>query len=187
MEDKEIVQLYWDRNEQAIVETDKKYKSYCSKIAMNILNDSMDAEECVNDTYLKAWNSIPPHRPEQLSTFIGKITRNLSFDVYRKKHTEKRGNGQFELILEEMSEMIPGGLNPEHEISKKELIQEINLFLGKLPQEKRRMFVRRYWYADSITEIAKQFQRTENSVSVNLARVREKLKNYLATRGYYNE
>lgn len=185
MEDNEIVQLYWERNEKAIVETDTKYKAYCNRIAMNILNDSMDAEECVNDTYMKVWNSIPPNKPKQLSTFIGKITRNLSFDVYRKKHTDKRGNGQIDLILEEMSEMISGGVNPEHELSKKELISDINLFLGKMPRDKRILFVRRYWYADSIEEIAKQFRMTENNVSVNLARIRGKLKKYLVARGYY--
>lgn len=185
MKDKEIVQLYWDRDEQAVRATSKKYGAYCQKIAMNILNDYGDAEECVNDTYVKVWNCIPPHKPERLATFLGKITRNLSFDVYKKKHTSKRGEGQVDVVLDELSEIISGGYEPENEIIKQELMNEINQFLAKLPQNKRQIFVCRYWYADSVTEIAKRFGMTENSVSVCLSRVRVDLKNYLVERGYF--
>lgn len=184
MEDKAIVQLYWDREEQAISATAQKYGNYCKKVAMNILQDDQDAMECVNDTYLKAWNSMPPHRPGRLSTFLGKITRNLAFDVYKHEHTEKRGKGQMDLVLDELTELIPGGLQPQQELDRKELIREINAFLGSLPAEKRQIFVCRYWYADSVTDIAKQFHMSVNTVSVQLRRVRNRLRKYLEGKGY---
>lgn len=187
MEDNEIIRLYWEREEQAIAATAQKYGSYFHKIAMNILQDTRDAEECVSDAYMRAWNSIPPNHPERLSTYLGKITRNIAFDVYRQKHRDKRGNGQIALIMDEVSELIGGGEEPEKIVNRKELISEINSFLSGLPKEKRVMFVRRYWYAENTAEIAHHLGRTENYVSVNLTRLRKRLRSYLAERGYEYE
>ena len=184
MDDKQIIQLFFDRNEKAIEATADKYGNYCNSIAFNILSNSEDAEECVNDTYVKAWNSIPPSKPSELRTFLGKITRNLAFDVYKKKKTEKRGGGQIDVLLDELAECIPGGNEPDKEYDKKELQNDINDFLGCIDKEKSALFVRRYWYSESITKIADRYHMSENRVSVTLNRIRKKLHNYLAERGY---
>ena len=165
MEDREIVNLYWERNSNAIKETASKYGGYCKAIAKNILGNNEDAEECVNDTYLNTWNSIPPNRPNVLSTYLGKITRNLSFDRFRQRHADKRGGGEIE-------------------VEKKELIRAINSFLDTLSQEKCNIFLCRYWYAIPVSEIATRFGMSEGNVSVTLTRIRIKLKNYLKERGY---
>ena len=159
MEDTHIVQMYWDRNETAISESAMKYGTYCTSIAQNILQNPADAEECVNDTWLHAWNAMPPHRPSLLSTFLGKITRNLSYGTC-------------------------GGDKPSKRDEMKELIAEINQFLQKLPEEKRCMFVLRYWYVDSIGEIAERLGRSENYISVSLNRIRGKLHTHLTERGF---
>ena len=184
MEDREIVNLYWERNSNAINETASKYGSYCKLIAQNILGNNEDAEECVNDTYLNTWNSIPPHRPNILSTYLGKITRNLSFDRFRYKQADKRGGSHIELVLEELGECVSSADSVEQEIEKKELVKAINSFLDTLSQEKCNIFLCRYWYALPVSEIAKGFGMTENNVSVTLTRIRIKLKNYLKERGY---
>ncbi len=183
MEDDAIVQLFWDRDEKAITATAEKYGSYCMSIASNILGNSEDAEECVNDAYLNTWNSIPPHRPQMLSTYLGKIVRNLSFNMYKKKRADKRGGGQIGLVLEELSEVVEGHGSPEEAWDMAFLNQAINDFLGELPKEKRAMFVRRYWHADSVRDIAKRYGMTENNVAVTLNRIRGKLGKYLAERG----
>ena len=183
MEDDKIVQLYWDRDEAAITATSDKYGAYCLSISRNILGNHEDAQECVNDTYLKAWNTIPPHRPAMLSTFLGKITRNLSFDRYRASRRDKRGGGQTALVLDELEEII-ADKRTDDELDRKELLESINSFLSLLPPDKRKPFVLRYWYAYSIPEIAKRFGMTENNVSVSLNRTRQKLKNYLKERGF---
>lgn len=184
MDDNSIVQLYWDRDEKAIAATSEKYGSYCGAIARNILGNCEDAQECVNDTYLNAWNAIPPHRPEVLSTFLGKITRNISFNLYKYKQAEKRGGGQAAVVLDELEECISGQNMPEDEVFRKELVEAINSFLASISVEKRKIFVCRYWYADSILDIAKKFGVTENSVSVTLNRLRKKLHSYLMERGF---
>mgnify|MGYP000718176804 CR=1 FL=1 len=184
MDDNDIIQLYWDRNEQAIRITSDKYGHYCKAIARNILNNEEDAEECVNDTWLHAWNAMPPHRPSLLSTFLGKITRNLSFDLYRKMHRKKRGGSQMDAVLDELEECVSGKDDIERQWEMKELIAEINQFLQKLPEEKRCMFVLRYWYVDSIGEIADRLGRSENYVSVTLNRIRGKLHTHLTERGF---
>ena len=184
MDDEKIVQLYWDRNEQAITATANKYGSYCASIAKNILDNNEDAEECVNDTYLKAWNSIPPHRPSILSTFLGKITRNLSFNKYKYNTTAKRGCGEVTLVLDEIAELVSGTDCVEQEIQCKELLNAINTFLDRLPPDKRSIFVCRYWYFDSVSDIAYRFRMTENNVSVTLNRLRLKLRNDLLERGF---
>ena len=184
MDDIKIVQLYWDRNEQAIPATTDKYGNYCTSIAKNILGNYEDAEECVNDTYLNAWNSMPPHRPNILSTFLGKITRNLSLNRYKHNTADKRGGGQVIVVLDEIAELVSGIDSVEQEINRRELIRAIDDFLDRLPTDKKNIFVCRYWYFDSISDIANRFGMTENSVSVTLSRLRLKLHKYLLERGF---
>ena len=184
MDDAKIVQLYWDRNEQAIPATANKYGNYCTSIAKNILGNHEDAEECVNDTYMNAWNSMPPHRPNILSTFLGKIVRNLSLNRYKHNTADKRGGGQATVVLDEISNLVSGKDDVEQEIDRKELVKAIDSFLDRLPTDKRNIFVCRYWYFDSISDIANRFGMTENNVSVTLNRLRLKLHNYLLERGF---
>ena len=184
MDDNTIVQMYWDRDENAISVTSEKYGAYCLSIAKNILDNHEDAEECVNDTYLSTWNTIPTNRPSVLSTYLGKIVRNLSFNLYKKNKAEKRGSGHFALVLDELSELIAEPSKPEDELDCKLLSDVINSFLADLPTEKRKLFVCRYWYADSVKDIAKRFEMTENNVSVALNRLRTKLHNYLLESGF---
>ena len=184
MEDTKIVQLYWDRDQKAISETATKYGNYCTSIAKNILGNNEDAEECVNDTYMNAWNSMPPHRPNMLSTFLGKITRNLSFNRYKHNNADKRGGSEISAVLDELSECVSGKDNVEQEIEYNELVKAIDSFLDMLSPEKRSIFICRYWYTDSISEIAKQFNMRENTVSMTLNRIRLKLQKHLKERGY---
>ena len=183
MVDDKIVQLYWDRDEAAITATSDKYGAYCLSISRNILGNNEDAQECVNDTYLKAWNTIPPHRPAMLSTFLGKITRNLSFDRYKANRRDKRGGGQVAIVIDELSEII-ADKSSESEPDRAELIDAINSFLSELQADRRKMFVWRYWYSYGVSEIAKQVGTTENNVSVTLNRLRRKLREHLIERGF---
>ena len=184
MEDSKIVQLYWSRDEKAIDATADKYGRYCASIARNILGNREDAEECVNDTYLHAWNAMPPHRPGILSTFLGKITRNLSFNRYRYNTADKRGGGETAVVLEELLDIVSDGENPEQAMEYRELVNAIDAFLAGLPARKRRIFVCRYWYFDSVSGIASQFQMTENNVAVTLNRIRAQLRDYLLEGGF---
>ncbi len=184
MQDEKIVQLYWDRDEQAIGESSAKYGAYCSAIAGNILNSRTDAEECVNDTWLRAWNAMPPHWPVLLQAFLGKITRNLAFDRYKALRAQKRGGGQMDLVLDELAECVSGRDDPQDAWQAEELRREIDAFLLALPEEQQAIFLLRYWYADSVQAIAKRFGRSENSVSVALSRLRGKLKSHLHERGF---
>ena len=184
MDDAKIVQLYWDRDEQAIPATADKYGNYCTSIAKNILGNNEDAEECVNDTYMNAWNSIPPHRPSILSTFLGKIVRNLSFNRYKHNTADKRGGGELPVVLDELSDLISGKDDVEKEIDRKELVKAIDSFLDTLSPEKRSIFISRYWYTDSVSEIAKRHRMNDGAVSMTLNRLRLKLHNYLLERGF---
>ena len=184
MDDNGIIQLYWDRNVQAISVTSEKYGHYCKAIAKNILNNEEDAEECVNDTYLNAWNSMPTHWPEQLATFLGKITRNVSFNKYKHDHAQKRGGGEIVLVLDELADCVSGVDNIEQIIDHQELSKAINSFVRSLSTKKRDIFVRRYWYADSVSEIAKDYGMLQGSVSKMLERTRKQLKAYLTERGF---
>ena len=184
MDDAKIVQLYWDRDEQAIPATSEKYGNYCTSIAKNILGNKEDAEECVNDTYLHAWNTMPPHRPSILSTFLGKITRNLSFNRYKHNTADKRGGGEANVVIDEIAEFVSDTDSVELEFDRKEFIRAIDDFLDSLPTEKKSIFVCRYWYFDSISDIANRCGMTENNVSVTLNRLRLKLHNYLLERGF---
>ncbi|MBQ1305282.1 MAG: sigma-70 family RNA polymerase sigma factor [Erysipelotrichales bacterium] len=183
MEDEEIVRLYWNRDEEAIRMSAVKYGAYCRHIALNILRNAEDAEEAVNDTWVKAWNSIPPVKPAVLSSYLGKITRNLALDLYRTKRREKRG-GETETVLEELGEIVSGTEDPEATVDRMELKEDIQKFLNTLPKEKKYMFLLRYWYAMELPEIAERLSVSENRVSVNLHRIRKQLKSYLEKRGY---
>ena len=174
MDDANIVQLYWDRNEQAIPATADKYGSYCTSIAKNILGNNEDAEECVNDTYLNAWNSMPPHRPSILSTFLGKIVRNLSFNRYKHNNADKRGGGELPVVLEELSDLVSGKDDVGQAFDQKD----------SLSPKKRSIFISRYWYTDSISEIAVRHGMNDGAVSMTLNRLRLKLHNYLLERGF---
>ena len=184
MEDKEIIGLYLDRNEQAIAATSEKYGSYCKSISVNILKNDEDAEECVNDTYMKTWNAIPPQIPVIFSAFLGKIVRNISFNKYRHNNSQKRGGSEMPLILDELGEIVSGKESVEDEIDKKELLRDINGFLNSISEYKRGIFIRRYWYSDKVSDIAKRYGKSENSVSVELNRIRKKLSDHLLKRGY---
>lgn len=184
MDDGKIVQLYLNRDEKAIEETANKYGNYCTSIAMNILGNCEDAEECVNDTYLNTWNAIPPHKPKMLSTFLGKIVRNLAFDRYKRNIADKRGGGEMPLVLDELADCVSGNDNIQQSYEMKELVGAINDFLSTLSEEKRNIFVCRYWYADSIADIAARYNMAYPAVSMLLNRLRIKLHNYLIERGY---
>ena len=184
MNDKEIVRLFFDRNQDALDELEKKYGSYCNTIAKNILGNSEDAAECINDAYHSLWNSIPPNKPENLAAYIGKIVRNLSFDRYKHLTAEKRGGNTIDLVLDELSEIVSGKESVEQEINKKELTADINSYLNSVSKEKRSIFVYRYMYAYSVKEIAKLFGKSEGNISVLLNRIRKGLKEYLTERGY---
>lgn len=184
MEDHSIVDLYWQRNEDAIKETASKYGKYLHSISYQILSDTQYAEECVNDTYLDAWNSMPPHRPSVLSTFLGKITRRISIDLWRKNRAEKRGNGEIALAVDELEECVSGNGNIEEEYERAELIRKINDFLATLPELERNIFLCRYWYMDSVSSISKQFSFSESKVTSMLHRTRKKLRLLLEMEGY---
>ena len=181
MEDQKIVDLYWERSEQAIKETEKQYGAYCHSVAYRILRSDEDAKECVNDTYLRAWDAMPPHRPNRLSTFLGKITRNLALNRYWHDRAEKR-SAEVELILDEVGEFLP---DPgEKPISEEVALREaINGFVGALDTKKRKMFVQRYFYCCSIRTIARELGMTENAVKVSLHRIREDFRAHLAKEG----
>lgn len=183
MEDQQIIELYNERSETAISETAKKYGKYCYTIAYHILYNEQDSEECVNDTYLRTWEAIPPQYPNKLSAFLGKITRNLALNRYRYYSRQKRGDGQVALALEELQECIPDSNSVEQELEEEYLIEMLNRFLYDLPREKRMIFLRRYWYLSSIQEIAVDYEMSESKVKMTLLRVRNKLKQVLEKEG----
>lgn len=183
VEDKKIVELYWERSETAIVETQKRYGRYCHYIAYNILYSHEDAEECVNDTYIKTWNALPPHRPERLAAFLGKITRNTALDRYLSDRTKKRGGGQTEAVLDELAECVQDEKSSSCMADELALREAINGFLGLLPVQKRIIFLRRYWYMSSVKEIAEDYGLTESNVKVTLLRTRNRFKAYLEKEG----
>lgn len=184
MEDGSIVNLYWARSENAISETSKKYGNYCYSIAYHILGNTEDANESVNDTFLDAWNSIPPHRPSILSTFLGKITRRISIDKWRGRTAEKRGGGEIALVLDELSDCISSDQNVEYEVETAELAQIIDHFVMSLSPMERRVFICRYWYLDPIAEIAKRFGFSQSKVKMMLHRQRKNLQNHLKRKGF---
>ena len=184
MKDKEIIALYYKRDEAAISKTKEKYEAYCLAVSGNILGNADDAQECVNDAYLKAWNSIPPQNPERLSTYLGKIVRNLAFDRCRRMHAEKRGGGETAAVLEELSECLSGGESVETQIERTELLREIDAYLDGLPKEQCNLFVLRYWYAMPVSDIARRMGMSASNASTQLSRIRRNLKEYLNKRGF---
>lgn len=183
MEDSKIIALYWDRSENAISETANKYGRYCHYIAHAILQNEEDAAECVNDAYLRAWNAIPPRSPNDLRTFLGKITRNLALNRWECRTAEKRGAGQLPQALEELHECIPSNDSAEQIIDKIVLQDLLNRFLGSLKPDTRKIFVRRYWYFSSVKEIAAEYGMTESKVTVTLCRTRQRLARMLEKEG----
>lgn len=186
MDDQKIIELYFARNEQAIVETSSKYGRYCYSIAYNILHDSMSCEESLNDTWLKTWNSIPPKRPNHFQLYLAKIVRNIAFDCTRSKLTLKRGEGELNLVLDELEYCLPANTTSADEFYKKELVQLLNEFLKGLPAKESNVFVRRYFYVEDVETIAKRYQLKTNHVYVTLSRTRAKLRKYLEKAGYFS-
>ncbi len=180
MEDNQIIEMYWQRNESAIHESKIKYGSYCSTIAYNILYSKEDVKECVSDTWFKAWNTMPPEKPHRLSVFLGKITRNLAIDRYRKNRTQKYGRGQVNLCLEELSEIIGESSLIEDRLVYRETI---NAFVSSLPDKNREIFLLRYWYLMSVKDISKRYEMSEGAVKMLLQRIREKLRICLEKEG----
>ena len=183
MEDSMIVDLYWARSEQAIAESDRKYGRYCYSIANHILSSPSDAEESVNDTYFAAWKLIPPRRPQRFGPFLGKLTRNLSIDRWRKNTAEKRGGGEMQLLLDELAECVTGAESPETDLLKKELTTSLNRFLRKLAVQDRTVFLLRYYYADTLPEIAQKAGLSSNQVKYILQRTRKNLAKTLKQEG----
>lgn len=184
MEEEQIIALFWNRNEQAITAAQDAFGSYCFSIAENILHSHEDAEECVSDTWLRAWQSIPPQRPARLRLFLGRITRNLAFDRYRARTAAKRGSGEMEAVLDELGECIASPEDVEQELDKRELQRCINDFLRGLPYRERQMFLRRYYYAEPVKDIAADFGLGSNHASVILKRTRARLLAHLKKEGY---
>lgn len=185
MHDNDIVELYWRRDETAINETAEKYGAYCMKISLNILSDASDSEENVNDTYVQAWNSMPPHRPDRLIAFLGKLTRNLALNKYKARHTKKRINSEFAVSLDELDCCTPSGISVEDEVSVAALSKCISDFLFKEEESVRKVFVCRYFFCESVKEIAERFNFTQSKVKTMLMRTRTRLKSRLEMEGYY--
>ena len=183
MDDRKIIDLYWRRSETAIGETANKYARYCHSISFNILHDMEDAEECVNDTYLRAWNAMPPQRPNILAVFLGKITRNLSLDRFRNYSAGKRGFAQTTLALSELAECVSFTASVEQTMDDTELAEVLNRFLKSLPKQKRIMFVQRYWYLMPIKAVAEHLGESESQVKSTLFRTRNALKAFLEQEG----
>lgn len=181
MDDKRIVELFLARDEQALTETRQKYNRYLYRVAHNILQNEQDTEECVSDTYLRAWNAIPPHRPSRLSVFLGKITRRLALDRYASLTADKRGGGTQAAILEEWRDALPHTQgDPADDMAVRDALSR---FLRQLPADKRRIFIRRYWYGDTIAAIATDSHATESAVKMTLSRTRGELKTFLEKEG----
>jgi len=183
MDDSKIIELYFARNEEAITVSQKKYGGYCLAIARNILSDQADAEECVNDTWMRAWGAMPPQRPNCLSAFFGTITRNLSLNRWRQYKAAKRGAGEMPLALVELEECLAGGETPEEQLDAKVLGEAVTAYLAGLPKLQRMVFVRRYWYLNSIELVAKQMSISESKVKSMLYRTRRDLRAYLEKEG----
>lgn len=183
MDNDRIIELYWQRDENAIGMTVKQYGAYCLKIANNILNDPLDAEECVNDTWLALWNSIPPQRPNNLASYIAKIVHNLSVNRLKYKIASKRGHKN--VAFEELENVLMADERINDNVNLSMLQETINKFLRSYSVSGRKIFIRRYFFCESVSEIAKKYEMNENTVLKSLSRTRKKLKEYLAKEGYY--
>ena len=185
MEDREIVRLYFARDEQALSQTQRKYGGYCRVIAFRLLGDVQDAEECVNDLYLAAWNSIPPHSPARLSTYLGKLLRRICTDRIRHRTAQKRGAGELVPLLEELSECLAHPDTVDSLLDEQALVQTIRAFLDGLPPIQRRIFLCRYWHGEEISVIAARFHFSQSKIKSLLLRLRQRLKQQLRQEGYY--
>ncbi len=184
MQDEQIVALFWQRDERAIRETEKKYRRYLLKIAYQILADHCDSEESVNDTYLKAWESMPPHKPKALSVYLGRITRQTAIDIYRRRHRKKRQASEYARSLSELEECVSGGNATEQNIDLFLLEEAIHKYLGQLSLEARTMFVGRYYYMDSVREVAAYYNMSESKAKSMLYRTRAGLRAHLEREGF---
>ncbi len=182
MDDSKIIELFFERSEQAIIELSNKYGSICAKVADNILNDRQDAEECVNDAYLAVWNTIPPQKPDPLLSYVCRIVRNLALKKYHA-NTAKKRNSIYDVSLDEIMYCIPASCSVEDEAAAGEIAGKINSFLDTLDRQDRILFVRRCWHADSIEELAAMFHKSRHYISVRLSRIRKALKEYLLKEG----
>lgn len=184
MQDEKIVELYWQRDESAIRETRDKYGAYLHKIAYNILSDAEDSYESVNDTYLAAWNSMPPHKPSVLSTYLGKLTRRISIDIFRKRNRQKRQATEYSVSLNELGDCLTDGNTPENEYEVKLLAECINTFLRTLSEDARNTFIGRYYFLDSVKDVAKYCGMSESKAKTLLFRTRNSLREYLKKEGF---
>ena len=184
MDDNLIVGLFFERDERAIREAENKYSAYLRKIAYNILGSDEDVAECVNDTYLAAWNSIPPHKPTNLLTYLSKLARRCAVDVYRTRTRQKRRGSEYSASLSELSEVLQGGERPDDALNAKLLTKSIEDFLKGVPDESRRVFIARYYFLDSIADISKCFGISAGKVKTLLHRTRLKLKEHLESDGF---
>ena len=183
MDDAAIVALFWERSESAIREAEARYGSYCTAVAGRILNNAEDTRECLNDLWLAAWQSIPPHRPENLRTYLGKLARNLAISRWRELRRQKRGGGEPALVLEELSDCIPGGEEPEHALDAHALQEALNRWLSKLSVRERQLFVNRYFFLCTVPEVAEKAGISRANVSTSLYRLRRSLREYLEKEG----
>lgn len=184
MEDTEIIDMYWLRDEGAIRETDSKYGAFCHRMAMNILRSFQDSEECVSDTYVRCWDTIPPQRPRSLRAYLGTIIRNLSISRYRSTHAQKRSSGA-EVLLSELTDCIPAPDNVQHTVEAGELSEWINSWLENLETEDRALFIRRYWNGDAVKDLAWELGVRPNALTKRLRRLREALRRSLEAEGVY--
>ena len=184
MEDAEIVALYWARNEDAITQTKAKYGAYLNTVANNILADLEDSQECVSDTLLAAWRSMPDNRPKNLRTYLGKITRQVSIDLYRRRNRMKRYASEYAISLEELGDSFTDGRTPEDELNAKLLTETVNRFLRTLPDEARNTFIGRYYFFDSVKNVARYCGMSESKCKSMLYRTRQSLKVYLQKEGF---
>lgn len=182
MDDQQIIELYWSRAEEAVAETDRKYGSYCYRVSYNILHSDQDADECVNDTWFRVWNAIPPQRPSRFQAYLAKVTRNLSLDRLDQRQAQKRGRGT-DVLLSELSQCIPSAETLERMLDDREISAAISVWLRKQPEKSRVTFVRRYFYADSLNQVARRVGLSESGVKSLLHRQRLSLRRHLEQEG----
>ena len=184
MQDRDILDLYFARDERAITESSNKYGKYCLGIAQNILRNMQDAEECVNDTWLRAWNTIPPACPDRLGQYLGGITRHISLDKHRYNTRQSRGGSEVEVAFDEISEVVDSGINVASQAEERELLVAIDRFLWSLPERECNIFIRRYYHLDAIKDVAKRYGLTVSNIKKILSRTRIKLREFLEKEGY---
>ena len=184
MDDRQIIELYYRRDEKAILVTSQKYGEYCFSVANNILHSDQDSEECVNDAWLRTWNTIPPQNPACLRLFLAKITRNLAFNRFKEQNRQKRGGGVIIVALDEISDFLPSSDRVETQAEEEELIRAVNQFLRSISERDCNIFIHRYFYVETARMIADRYGLNESNVQKILLRTRNRLKRYLEAKGY---